>query len=75
MSFCKHRVMDKCSKYNRPCIFSEECCEPKEEPVMTNADRIRAMNDEELAWRFSTVDKRREFLEWLRQPAGEDDHE
>jgi hypothetical protein len=43
--------------------------------VITNADRIRSMNDEELA-RFlgdeppylSTYDK---YLEWLRQPAKE----
>ncbi len=48
MAFCKHRVMDKCKKDNRPCIFSKECCEP-EEKKMTNADRIRNMTDEELA--------------------------
>lgn len=48
MAFCKHRVMDKCKKDNRPCIFSKECCEP-EEKKMTNADRIRNMTDDELA--------------------------
>ena len=48
MAFCKHRVMDKCKKDNRPCIFSKECCEP-EEKKMTNADRIRNMSDGELA--------------------------
>ena len=48
MAFCKHRVMDKCKKDNRPCIFSKECCEPEEKKI-TNADRIRNMSDEELA--------------------------
>lgn len=49
MSSCKYRVMDRCKKYNRPCIFSPDCFEPEEEKHMTNADRIRAMSDEELA--------------------------
>ena len=46
---------------------------------MTNADRIRAMNDEELAkllcctgWRMI---ERKECLEWLQQPAEEDDND
>ena len=46
---------------------------------MTNADRIRAMNDEELAkllcctgWRMI---EQKECLEWLQQPAEDDDHE
>ena len=47
MAFCKHRVMDKCKKDNRPCIYSKECCEPEEKKI-TNADRIRNMTDEEL---------------------------
>ena len=45
---------------------------------MTNADRIRAMSDEELAkllcctgWRMI---EQKECLEWLQQPAEEDDH-
>lgn len=44
---------------------------------MTNADRIRAMTDEELAkllcctgWRMI---EQKECLEWLQQPAGEED--
>ena len=48
MSVCKHRVMDKCKKYDRPCIFNTDCFEPEEEKRMTNADLIRAMTDEEL---------------------------
>ena len=49
------------------------------EVPMTNADRIRAMSDEELAkllcctgWRMI---ERKECIEWLQQPAEEDDHE
>ena len=44
---------------------------------MTNADRIRSMTDEELAkllcctgWRMI---EQKECLEWLQQPAGEED--
>ena len=59
--------------------------------VRTNADRIRAMSDEELAeflWDFNLADvstvKMGEFgphmfryrlKEWLQQPAEEDDHD
>ena len=43
---CRHATMDNCDKDNRPCIFSKKCYEP--EPV-TNAQRIRAMSDKELA--------------------------
>lgn len=49
MGFCKHRVMDKCKKDGRPCIFSEECFEPEDKKPQTNADSIRSMSDEELA--------------------------
>lgn len=46
---------------------------------MKNADKIRAMSDEELAkllcctgWRMI---ERKECLEWLQQTAEEDDHD
>ena len=46
---------------------------------MKNADKIRSMSDEELAkllcctgWRMI---EQKECLEWLQQPADEDDHE
>ena len=46
---------------------------------MKNADKIRSMSDEELAkllcctgWRMI---EQKECLEWLQQPAEEDDHE
>ena len=58
---------------------------------MTNADRIRSMTDEELAWELmlwrceavamhhgiSSVypDTQKTILEWLQQPAEEDDHD
>ena len=57
----------------------------------TNSDRIRAMTDEELAWELmlwrceavarhhgiSSVypDTQKTILEWLQQPAEEDDHD
>ena len=50
----------------------------KVEPL-TNAQKIRSMNDEELAkllcctgWRMI---EQKECLEWLQMPAEEDDHE
>ena len=43
----------------------------------TNADRIRSMNDEELAdvlRRFATKPMQGSFLKWLQQPAEEADN-
>ena len=54
-------------------------CDKYTHPPMTNADRIRAMSDEELAEFLFQVgyDHRwglKEYaLEWLQQPAGEED--
>ena len=73
--------MKKCAEnFNRFCIdYPEKCrfCGAFREP--TNADRLRAMSDEELAkllcctgWRMFEY---KECLEWLKQPAEEDDHE
>lgn len=52
-----------------------DCSQYKPGRVLTNADRIRAMSDEELAhllcfegWQMSEV---QECLEWLQQPAEE----
>lgn len=33
VSFCKYRVLDKCTKNNMPCTFDEECFEPQDEPA------------------------------------------
>lgn len=68
MAFCKHRIMDKCLKDNRPCIFSDECFEPEEIKFQTNADRIRAMSDEELAdfldrWAMGDIDYSKTFCD------------
>lgn len=44
---------------------------------MTNADRIRAMSDEELVdvlCGFATKPMQGSFLKWLQQPAEEADH-
>ena len=77
---------------NEKCSLGE--CEQPETckayvPVITNADRIRAMSDEELAWelmlwRCEAVarhhgisseypDTQKTILEWLQQPCGEED--
>lgn len=52
-----------------------DCSQYKPGRILTNADRIRAMSDEELAhllcfegWQMSEV---QECLEWLQQPAEE----
>ena len=55
MAFCKHRIMDKCLKDNRPCIFGDECFEPEEIKLKTNSDRIRSMSDEKLADFLSSI--------------------
>lgn len=49
MEHCKHRVMDNCKKYGKPCTFEESCFEAEETHKKTNADRIRSMSDEQLA--------------------------
>ena len=71
------------------CIGKTLCGEPEDTALvcvdrvigkpMTNAGRIRAMSDEELAkllcctgWRMI---ERKECSEWLQQPAEEDEHE
>ena len=61
------------SSYYIVCVFKwlEECLEIVEAPI-TNADRIRAMSDEELAdvlREFATKPMQGSFLEWLQQPA------
>ena len=83
MKICKHRVMDRCRKNGQPCTFSKECFEA-EEVHNTNADRIRAMSDKELARFLAEVEYRRSAagggaiwkgmahaLEWLQQPPEE----
>lgn len=70
-----------CGECNRRwfCDIDPDKCNEWPDPIpMTNADRIRAMSDEEMAkllcctgWRMI---EQKECLEWLQQPAEEDDH-
>ena len=58
-----------CYAYRHKC-YTEDMCKCHEPP--TNADRIRAMSDEELAdvlREFATKPMQGSFLEWLQQPA------
>lgn len=72
----------KCSKEHDLRMFRRHCKKAKEEKVVTNADRIRAMTVEELAKFLVSVENRRRgnscgavwhlphvALEWLQQPA------
>ena len=77
---CKHDK-GKCIGVSRRSSH-KNCFEPK---FMTNADRIRAMSDEELAWELMTwrleteakhqgvesnyPNTQKSILEWLQQPA------
>lgn len=65
-----------CEKYSTDGITSYCVQGPCPDQSLSNSDRIRAMNDEELAhllcfegWQMSEV---QECLEWLQQPAEED---
>ena len=54
-----------------PCPGYDNCKQYKPNYI-TNADRIRAMSDEELAdvlREFATKPMQGSFLEWLQQPA------
>ena len=79
MAHCRHRVMDKCKKNGNLCTFEDHCFEPEEEPIMTNADHIRSMSDEELAeWlnyyaHDGYINPPCGWFEWLKQPAEEDE--
>ena len=58
-----------CYAYRHKC-YTEDMCKCHEPP--TNADRIRAMSDEELAdvlREFAIKPMQGSFLEWLQQPA------
>ena len=62
----------KCAKESNLKIKRKSCKKAKTEYVMTNADRIRAMRDEELAnvlREFATKPMQGSFLKWLQQPA------
>ena len=66
--------MDTCKLGEKGCWKDGKChyihdCENK---VLTNADRIRSMTDDELAdllREFATKPMQGSFLKWLQQPA------
>ena len=72
-------ILQRCA-HPRPCYDDGKCHYKGEcghKAPLTNADRIRAMSDEELAkllcctgWRMF---EQKECLEWLQRPAGEED--
>lgn len=71
-----------CGECNRrwACDIDPDKCDMWPDPApMTNADRIRAMSDEELAEFLYQVGydngwgMKEYALEWLQQPAGEED--
>ena len=91
--YCKGKK-DFCEDYDRcltNCRYFDGSGGGYRKVPMTNANRIRAMSDEELAWelmlwRCEAVarhhgisseypDTQKTILEWLQQPAEEDDHE
>ena len=75
----------KCVKESNLAIKRKNCPKAKTEKVKTNADRIRAMSDEELAWELMTwrleteakhqgiesnyPNTQKSILDWLKQPA------
>lgn len=80
----------KSCNHKRPCYDDGKChfTKPCEHQYLTNADRIRAMSDEELARFLARVENRRSAagngamwngmanaLDWLRQPAEEEHHD
>ena len=58
--------------YKSPCSECKGFSKYEYEKLQTNADRIRAMSDEELAnvlREFATKPMQGSFLKWLKQPA------
>lgn len=63
------------------CMIDPEKCDNLSEPVLTNADQIRSMSDEELAqflnqWGTSTrawQKDKGETMYWLQQPSEADE--
>ena len=66
-----------CSNHGKNISFLGDGWKCNYIPVPTNADRIRAMRDEELAEFLIDLadDGNLKIREWLQQPAEEDDHE
>ena len=67
----------RCRKFSGDTVISYCVMGPCQEQKLSNADRIRAMTDEELAREINLMfkcdpDWQRKFLNWLKQPAEED---
>ena len=76
-------ILQRCT-HPHPCYDDEKCHYKGEcghKAPLTNADRIRAMTDEELAELLFQVGydngwgMKEYAIEWLQQPAEEDKHE
>lgn len=76
-------ILQRCT-HPRPCYDDGKCHYKGEcghKALLTNADRIRAMTDEELAELLFQVGydngwgMKEYALEWLQQPAEEADHD
>ena len=70
-------ILQRCA-HPRPCYDDGKCHYKGEcghKAPLTNADRIRAMSDEELAEFLIDLadDGNLKIREWLQQPAGEED--
>lgn len=65
-----------CSNHGKNISFLGDGWKCNYIPVPTNADRIRAMSDKELAEFLIDLadDGNLRIREWLQQPAEEDDH-
>ena len=66
MAYCK--LGEKGCWKDGKCHYIHDC----ENKVLTNADRIRSMTDDELAdllREFATKPMQGSFLKWLQQPA------
>ena len=85
---CVYYDNEKCQKFTDDKFTSWCVLGPCGEQKLSNADRIRAMNDEELAWELMTwrietcarlngaespyPHTQKSILDWLKQPVKED---
>ena len=70
--YCRICHNTSCSNHGKNVSFLGDGWKCNYIPVPTNADRIRAMSDEELAdvlREFATKPMQGSFLEWLQHPA------
>ena len=70
--YCRICHNTSCSNHGKNVSFLGDGWKCNYIPVPTNADRIRAMSDEELAdvlREFETKPMQGSFLEWLQHPA------